>query len=111
MSEDPLTETTEADYTPTTQLSASSMVIIEETLERFIQTADVSAVYGQPIQNGETLIIPAAEVLCGMGFGLGAGNGPQVDDKPAAPRRRRWRRRRAHLQPSSRRNPGQSAGC
>jgi uncharacterized spore protein YtfJ len=83
MSEDPLTETTEAGYTPMTQLSASSMVIIEETLERFIQTADVTAVYGQPIQNGEMLIIPAAEVLCGMGFGLGAGNGPQTDEKPA----------------------------
>ena len=83
MSEDPLTELTEAGYTPMTQLSASSMVIIEETLERFIQTADVKAVYGQPIQNGDTLIIPAAEVLCGMGFGIGAGNGPQTDNTPA----------------------------
>jgi uncharacterized spore protein YtfJ len=83
MSEDPKTEVAEAGYTPMTQLSVSSMVIIEETLERFIQTADVTAVYGQPIQNGDTLIIPAAEVLCGMGFGVGAGNGPQADDKPA----------------------------
>jgi uncharacterized spore protein YtfJ len=85
MSEEPKNETVEAGYTPMTQLSASSMVIIEETLDRFIQTADVKAVYGEPIQNGETTIIPAAEVLCGMGFGLGAGNGPETAESPNPP--------------------------
>jgi len=83
MSEEQTTEPTDAGYTPDTQLSASSMVIIEETLERFIQTADVSAVYGQPIQSGDAIIIPAAEVLCGLGFGVGAGSGPQTGDSPA----------------------------
>jgi uncharacterized spore protein YtfJ len=33
----------------------------------------VGAVYGEPIQHGETLIIPAAEVLSGVGFGVGFG--------------------------------------
>ena len=83
MSEEPQTSVAEAGYTPVTQLSASSMVVIEETLEKFIQTADVNAVYGQPIQSGEMLIIPAAEVLCGMGFGVGAGSGPEADGHPA----------------------------
>ena len=83
MSEEPKPSVAEAGYTPVTQLSASSMVVIEETLEKFIQTADVNAVYGQPIQSGEMLIIPAAEVLCGMGFGVGAGSGPEADGHPA----------------------------
>jgi uncharacterized spore protein YtfJ len=83
MSEEPKTSVAEAGYTPVTQLSASSMVVIEETLEKFIQTADVNAVYGQPIQSGEMLIIPAAEVLCGMGFGVGAGSGPESDGHAA----------------------------
>jgi len=83
MSEEPKTSVAEAGYTPVTQLSASSMVVIEETLEKFIQTADVNAVYGQPIQSGEMLIIPAAEVLCGLGFGVGAGSGPEADGHAA----------------------------
>jgi uncharacterized spore protein YtfJ len=47
----------------------------QETLELFLETADVDRVYGQPIEHGETLLIPAAEVLTGLGFGLGYGSG------------------------------------
>lgn len=83
MSADAKTDGLEAGYTPMTQLSASGMVVVEETLERFIATADVNAVYAQPIQSGETLIIPAAEVLCVMGFGAGAGSGPSGESEPA----------------------------
>jgi uncharacterized spore protein YtfJ len=85
MSEEPNPQTTEASYAPMTQLAASSMVVIEETLDHFFQTADVQAVYGKPIQNGETLIIPAAEVLCAMGFGIGAGNGPEMGENQSTP--------------------------
>lgn len=44
-------------------------------LEQFVETASVDAVYGPPIQHGETLVVPAAEVLCAMGFGMGSGSG------------------------------------
>lgn len=50
------------------------MSTMENTLNNFIATADVNAVYGKPIKSGDTLIIPTAEVFCGMGFGFGSGN-------------------------------------
>jgi uncharacterized spore protein YtfJ len=32
-------------------------------------------VYGEPIKNDDTLVIPTAEVLSVMGFGIGSGSG------------------------------------
>ncbi len=52
-----------------------AMDIIQDTLGEFLQSASVEAVYGTPIQDGDTLIIPAAEVLTVMGFGVGSGRG------------------------------------
>ena len=49
--------------------------IIQDTLGEFLQSASVDAVYGTPIQDGDTIIIPAAEVLTVMGFGVGSGRG------------------------------------
>jgi uncharacterized spore protein YtfJ len=48
---------------------------VQETFERFLETANVDRVYGEPIQHGDTLIIPSAEVLVGLGFGTGYGYG------------------------------------
>jgi len=58
---------------------------IQKIMDKFLESADVSAVYAAPIQHGETLIIPAAEVLSGLGFGLGTGGGegPQEEGKEA----------------------------
>ena len=53
----------------------AAMELIQNTMDEFLATADVHAVYGEPIEHGTTLIIPAAEVLCGMGFGVGSGRG------------------------------------
>lgn len=47
----------------------------QENFETFIETADVSKVYGQPIVHEETMIIPAAEVVAVAGFGAGYGSG------------------------------------
>lgn len=47
----------------------------QETMEAFIETADVSKVYGDPIVHEDTLILPAAEVLAAAGFGAGYGSG------------------------------------
>lgn len=51
----------------------NGMSTMENTLNNFIATADVDAIYGKPIKSGDMLIIPTAEVLCGMGFGFGTG--------------------------------------
>lgn len=60
------------------------MSTMENTLNQFISTADVDAVYGKPIKSGDMLIIPTAEVFCGMGFGFGSGGfegeKPQEED-------------------------------
>lgn len=53
----------------------ASLAVIQETMDRFLEVADVKAVYGQTIEHGDSIIIPAAEVLCGMGFGAGYGYG------------------------------------
>ena len=52
---------------------------VQDIMEVFLDTASVERVYGEPIQQGDTLIIPAAEVLTGLGFGLGGGIG--IDDQ------------------------------
>ncbi len=49
---------------------------VEATLDRFLYTASVDAVYGEPVEHGDTMIIPSAEVLAFMGFGVGYGSGP-----------------------------------
>ncbi|GAB4396623.1 MAG: hypothetical protein OHK0052_18100 [Anaerolineales bacterium] len=53
--------------------------LVQETFEQFLLTADVSAVYGAPYTVGENTIIPAAEVLAGMGIGAGFGSGSDGD--------------------------------
>lgn len=47
----------------------------EATMDRFLGTADISRAYGDPIQHGDHLIIPTAEVVAVMGFGGGSGGG------------------------------------
>ena len=56
-----------------------SLILIEDTMDKFIATADVEKVYGKPIKSGDTLIVPTAEILCAMGFGVGSGSGDQMD--------------------------------
>ncbi|MBI4785515.1 MAG: hypothetical protein HY782_00490 [Chloroflexi bacterium] len=56
-----------------------SLGTVEKTLDKFLDAAKVQAVYGEPIKNGDIVIIPSAEILGVLGFGLGAGGGR--DDK------------------------------
>jgi len=85
MSEEPSSQATQsqnqAEYSAAASLSASSLVIAQETMEHFLQTADLSTVYGDPIEHEGMSIIPTAEVLCIMGFGVGSGGG---GEPPAA---------------------------
>jgi uncharacterized spore protein YtfJ len=50
---------------------------LQTTMDKFLSAANVEAVYGQPVREGETIVIPTAEVLSVAGFGLGAGSGSQ----------------------------------
>lgn len=58
---------------------AQAIDMVQETIETFLDTADVNKVYGDAVEHQGTLIIPAAEVVAGMGFGAGYGSGGQVE--------------------------------
>jgi uncharacterized spore protein YtfJ len=47
--------------------------IVDTTLDKFLDAASVDMVYGEPIEYGNTLIIPSAELVAVLGFGVGAG--------------------------------------
>ncbi|MBC8506152.1 MAG: hypothetical protein ISR58_12175 [Anaerolineales bacterium] len=49
--------------------------LVQETLDNFLDVADVNRVYGKPVNHDDTVIIPAAEVVAAMGFGAGYGEG------------------------------------
>lgn len=53
--------------------------MVQETLETFLETADVNKVYAEPVEHDGSLIIPAAEVVTGMGFGAGYGGSSAGD--------------------------------
>lgn len=52
-----------------------------DVMTRLIEAADAAKVYSAPIAHGDTLLIPAAEVLAVAGFGIGAGSGAGPDDE------------------------------
>lgn len=56
---------------------------LRHSMDSLTRIAATEAVYGKPIKSGDTLIIPTAEVLCGMGFGLGSGTyNPEEGGQP-----------------------------
>jgi hypothetical protein len=82
--------------------SAATVEPVERTLERFLEIATVKSVYASPMQHGEKMIIPAAEVLNvwfwdGRGYGYGRGLAECWDGKKMTnvPRSRSCQRRRA----------------
>jgi uncharacterized spore protein YtfJ len=68
-----------------TQPGEPGLDSFQDTMEEFLAAADVRVVYGEPIQHEDTIIIPTAEVLCALGFGVGSGGGTNAEqntDKP-----------------------------
>jgi uncharacterized spore protein YtfJ len=63
-------------------IDESAMEVMKDTLGDFLQASSVEAVYGEPIKEGETLIVPAAEVLAVMAFGAGSGYGKGRQEGP-----------------------------
>lgn len=56
----------------------SAVETVQTTMDKFLSAANVEAVYGPPIREGENIVIPTAEVLSVAGFGLGSGSGSQA---------------------------------
>lgn len=64
---------------------SSPVQTVQTTMDKFLSAANVEAVYGPSIREGEHIVIPAAEVLSIAGFGLGSGSGPQGPDANEKP--------------------------
>jgi uncharacterized spore protein YtfJ len=69
-----------SDEVETTQSGDPGLEAYQETVEEFLAAADVRVVYGEPIVHEDTMIIPTAEVLCGLGFGTGSGSGSEAKE-------------------------------
>lgn len=68
-------------------ISAPAFDVMQDTLTRFLDTASVTRVYGEPQQYGDTVLIPAAEVLVGLGFGAGYGFGSSKEEQATKDKR------------------------
>lgn len=62
-------------------LSESALYTLQDTIDTFLATADVDAVFGEPFVKDETVIIPAAEIVAGFGFGVGSGAANSNEDQ------------------------------
>lgn len=58
------------------QQTAAPQKSLEESMERLLAVANAGAVFGQPITQGSTTIVPCSEVAAGIGLGSGTGYGP-----------------------------------
>ncbi len=61
----------------TGQAGERSLEHVERTLDRFLAVPDVGKAFGEPIRQGDTTIVPAAEVMTAMGIGVGFGGGSE----------------------------------
>lgn len=69
----------------TDSASEESFQIFQDTMDTYLSTADVDAVYGEPFEKDGNVIIPAAEIVAGFGFGIGFGHGSSQDSgKPVS---------------------------
>lgn len=58
-------------------------------IEDMLKRLNVGSAFGEPIQEGDSILIPVASVACGFGYGSGYGRGPgkkpgQAADQSAA---------------------------
>jgi len=73
MNEEKPTQISEQDLV--SEESGDAFDIIQDTFEDFFDAANVNSVYGPPVKDGDTVIVPAAEVFAVVGFGVGSGYG------------------------------------
>ena len=67
--------TSSAGISDTEPQPGSAVDAIQEVMHHYLEAATVDAVYGEPVRSGETIVVPAAEVVSMFGFGMGAGSG------------------------------------
>jgi uncharacterized spore protein YtfJ len=52
-----------------------------DSMDHFLDAGTVDAVYGEPVFHGDTMILPAAEIISAFGVGYGGGGGSAESDK------------------------------
>ena len=52
---------------------------LQATMDKFLDSANVNAVFARPVRQGETTIINCSEVVAVLGFGVGEGGGGDKD--------------------------------
>jgi uncharacterized spore protein YtfJ len=52
---------------------------IAQQLEGTLDRLSIQSVFGEPLREGETTLIPVAEVTLGFGYGYGSGPAPQPE--------------------------------
>jgi uncharacterized spore protein YtfJ len=57
------------------------MDVVGATLDRFLDAANVDMVFSEPIEYGNSLIIPSAELLAVLCFGVGSGSSSNPKEK------------------------------
>lgn len=69
------------------ETEADALSIIEYSMERLMETGVVDMVFGEPVEHGDTLIIPCSEsfTVMGMGAGSGYGRGPSKSSEAGSP--------------------------
>jgi uncharacterized spore protein YtfJ len=72
--EQPIQETT-AKEPKEKEFGSFSVDTIQATMDKFMATANVNAVYAEPVHEGDTTIITSSEVFAVLGFGVGEGSG------------------------------------
>src|SRR5262249_5522154 len=61
----------------------SAAAALQQSLREALESVRADAVFGRPIERGETIVVPCAEVMIGLGMGGGVGTGrntvPEAD--------------------------------
>jgi uncharacterized spore protein YtfJ len=58
-----------------------SVNMIQETMDTFLSAANVEAVYGEPVEKDDVVIIPSAEIVSLALFGVGTGYGINEEEE------------------------------
>jgi uncharacterized spore protein YtfJ len=61
--------------------STDAIDVVELTMDRLLDVANIDASFAEPVDHGDTTIIPCAEVLAVIGLGVGYGYGQSPRQK------------------------------
>jgi uncharacterized spore protein YtfJ len=74
-----MSDMTEMVSSATDATAQSPTQVVHHTIDNFLAAASSEAVYHEPIKHGNTLMIPAAEVVSVLGFGVGGGESSEKE--------------------------------